>query len=457
MPKRRLLWIILVVIAIAALAAAVLHRRSAPPAAALPAGTAPASLELLPGDVIRVGIHDLREVLPLSGALHAVNQASVKARVSGELREVLVREGEAVVADQVLAKMDGTEYQARAAQTRGALAAARGQLDIATKSRDNNRALLGKGFISQNAFDNAASQYQIAQANVDSARAALEVTQKALGDTTIRAPIAGLVSNRTVQPGEKVSPDLHLLDIVDLRQMEMEAAVPTSDIGRVALGQEVQVRIDGIDTPIRGRVARISPSTQSGSRSIIVYVAIDNPQGILKAGMFGEAQLTLTRRNGVLTVPASAVQTLNGAPVVYAIEANRVQRVPVTVGISGDDGQGGAVEIIAGVTAGTQVVRNNLGNLVPGTAVTFAAAVTTPARAAAAAPAAPVAPFPGAIPATTPSFTPAPAVPPGAGAPAATAPHFNAMSTTVPAFPAPPASAPVATGVPATAPPAATH
>lgn len=392
MHRTRLFWIILaIVLVVAAVGATVLRKMRTEPsgvstaasgmAGTTPGSGTPATIELLASDVTTIKTRDLRQVLPLSGALRAVNQAAVKARVAGEVQEVLVREGETVKAGQVVARMDTTEYSARAAQARGALAAARGQLDIATKSRDNNTALLAKGFISQNASDNAASQYQIAQANVDSAKAALDVTQKSVADTTVRAPIAGLVSNRTVQPGEKVSTDFHLLDIVDLRRMEMEAAVPTSEIQRVALGQEVQLKIEGVALPMAGKVARINPSTQAGSRSIIVYVEVDNPQGLLRVGMFGEAQLTLNRRSAVLSAPASAIRNVNGATVVYAVERGMLRQVPVTVGITGDDGEGGAVEILGGLTEGAQVVRNNLGNLLPGTAVTFAkptGSVTTP-------------------------------------------------------------------------------
>jgi multidrug resistance efflux pump len=87
------------------------------------------------------------------------------------------------------------------------------------------------------------NQYAIAVANVDSARGALAVTRKALADTLIRAPIAGLISSRNVQPGEKVSPDNRLLDVVDLSIMELEAAVPTSDIAKIRTGQNVQVKL----------------------------------------------------------------------------------------------------------------------------------------------------------------------------------------------------------------------
>ncbi|MBC7414981.1 MAG: efflux RND transporter periplasmic adaptor subunit [Herminiimonas sp.] len=379
MRLSRKFWIILVIVVIVVIAAGVgatVLRR--PAATVVPAATrsGPMAIELLQSDVTTVRSRDLRQVLPLSGALRAVNQAAVKARVAGEVREVLVREGEAVTQGQILARMDGTEYLARSAQTKGALLAARGQLDIATKARDNNRALLGKGFISQNAFDNAASQYEIAQANVDSAKAALDVTQKSLSDTVVRAPLAGLVSNRTVQPGEKVSIDFHLLDVVDLRRMEMEAAVPTGDIQRVALGQEVQVRIEGLTKPIIGKVARINPSTQAGSRSIIVYVTIDNPDGLLRVGMFGEAQLTLVKRSAVLSLPTSAIQTVGGAAFAYAIENGVLVQKPLTLGITGDDGEGGAVEVTAGLVEGARIVRNNLGTLLPGTPVVFAATAT---------------------------------------------------------------------------------
>lgn len=372
MLKRRVLWIVIAVCLLGAgVAAAMLRKAKAPDAPALAAVQAPAVLEFLPGDVTQARVRDLRQLLPLSGSLRALNQASVKAKGAGEVREVLVREGEPVKAGQVLVRMDTSDYQARLDQAKGALQAARGQLEIATKSRDNNKALLDKGFISKNAFDNAASQYDIARANVESARGALDVAQKALADTVIRAPISGLISSRTVQPGEKVPVDFHLLDVVDLRQMEMEAAVPASEIMHVALDQEVQVRVEGMTQPLKGKVARINPATQAGSRSILVYIQIDNPEGILRVGMFGEAQLTIAKKTGVLTVPQSAVRNEASATYVYAIENGKLAQKPVTLGMSGDDGEGNAVEILSGLDNGAHVVKTNLGSLQVGSRVRF--------------------------------------------------------------------------------------
>ena len=370
---RKQLWMVIAVVALLVIVGIVSLTKRAPAVeAASQQMKAPAALEFQPTDVMVVKQGDLRKTLPLSGSLRALNQVSVKAKVNAEVREVLVREGEAVKAGQVLIRMDASEYQAKLDQTKGALQAAQGQLDIATQTRNNNKALLEKNFISKNAFDNAQSQYQIAVSNVRSAKGVFDVAQKALDDTVIRAPISGHISVRTVQPGEKVSTDNKLVEIVDLRQMEMEAAVPAADIVSVIVGQEVQLRVEGLPDMIPGKVVRINPSIQAGSRSIMAYIQIDNSQGLLKMGMFAEGKLTLTKRTGVLSVPETAVQMEAGKPTVYALEGDRLVLKEVTVGISGDDGDGNAVEVVSGLEKDTQIVKVNLGNLLGGTPVRFA-------------------------------------------------------------------------------------
>ncbi|WP_243656708.1 efflux RND transporter periplasmic adaptor subunit [Paucimonas lemoignei] len=396
MLKRRTVWIVLLVVLLGAgfgITAMKKRQTPAPGTAAHAAQSTPAkappSLEFLPSDVTRVQAGELRQILQLSGALRAVNQAQVKAKVAGEVREVMVREGETVKAGQILVKMDASEYQARLEQARGSLAAARGQLAIATKARDNNRVLVAKGFISQNAFDNAASQYDIARANVESAQGALDVAQKALNDTVIRAPIDGLVASRSVQPGEKVSTDNRLLDLVDLRQMELEAAVPTADILQLRPGQPAQVTIEGLPAPLTGKIARINPATQSGSRSVLTYIQVENPEGFLKVGMFGQAQVTLASKSDVLSVPGTAIQDQGGSPIVYAIDNGTLKQQAVKLGMRGHDGKGEAVEIIDGLASGTVIVKSNLGKLPAGTRVRMiqadASAASSPASSTAAA------------------------------------------------------------------------
>ncbi len=370
-------WLLLVLLMVVAGGIWLLMRPSAPakPAAA-PIAAAPPTLEFLPQEVVTAAPVEIRQTLSLSGSLRAVDMATIKARVSADVRQVLVREGESVHAWQTVVITDGTEYEARVAQARGNLDAARAQLEIATKTRDNNRALMEKGFISRNAFDNAASQYSAAEANVAAARGAMNIVQKSLNDTVIRTPISGLVAARYVQPGEKVSPDNKLLDIVNLQKMELEAAVPTSDIAQIVIGQPVSLRIEGLPESFEGKVVRINPGTQAGSRSVLVYVQVANPKNILRVGMFAEAQLVLRAKQGVLALPQSAVRKDSQGAYVYTITNGQLNKTAVTVGIDGRSGEDYLTEIISGLDFGAQVIRTDMGNLQAGTRVRLAAPAT---------------------------------------------------------------------------------
>ncbi len=367
----------LVVVAVLAVAGWMMKPKapsaSAPAMSPVPAAArAPAELEFLPQEIVTASPVELRQVLLLSGSLRALDLATVKARVAGEVREILVREGESVRAGQVVAKMDATEYEAKLAQARGNLNSARAQQDIAAKARDNNAALVDKGFISKNAFDNSASQYAGAKASVDAAQGAVDVAQKQLNDTVLRAPIAGLVSVRNVQPGEKVSPDYKLLEIVNLQKMELEAAVPASEIARIAIGQSVSLHIEGMPQAFDGKVVRINPSAQAGSRAIPVYVQVANPANQLRAGMFAEGKLILNSKPGVLALPQSAVRRDGNGAYVFTIDNGKIARKPVTTGSEGLSGDEPRIEISSGLDFGSQVIRTDMGNLIPGTAVRVA-------------------------------------------------------------------------------------
>ncbi|MFZ4691251.1 MAG: efflux RND transporter periplasmic adaptor subunit [Burkholderiaceae bacterium] len=369
--RRRIILIVILLIIIAGGVTWTLKQKPAVKPAPLtaPIAVAAPTLEFLPSEIFTAKPLELQQTLSLTGALRAVDMSSVKARVAAEVREISVREGDTVRAGQIVARMDATEFQARVDQARGTLNAARAQLDIATKNRDNNRTLVEKGFISKNAFDNSASQYATAEANVEAAKGALDVVQKLVNDTVIRSPISGVVAMRYVQAGEKVSADNKLLDIVNLQKMELEAAVPTNDITNVAIGQRVTLRTEGLPQTIEGKVVRINPATQSGSRSVLVYVQIANPQNQLRSGMFAEAQLILKTKASVLALPQNAIRKEGNRAYVYVIEADVLARKAITVGMSGRSGDDYMTEVLSGIDFGTQIVRTDMGSLQPGTHV----------------------------------------------------------------------------------------
>jgi RND family efflux transporter MFP subunit len=338
-----------------------------------PADAAPAAqavVEFAQQDLVIVEPQALEHTLPLTGTLTPFNEATVKAKVAGELIQVAVREGESVRQGQVLARIDQTEVRARVAARAADVAAARAQLDWADKNRSTQKALLDKKFISQNAFDNIQSNYDVAVARLRSAEAELVVARKSLGDSVLVAPFPGIVAQRHVQPGERVALDAKVVTVVNLARLELEAAVPAVEISRLRVGKQVAFRVDGFGArAFGGRLERINPSTESGSRSISVYAVIDNPEGVLRGGLFAQGTVSLERVEGALVVPASAVREEIGQTFVYAIEGGLVKRKNVAVGAADASGR---VQVLRGLAAGERIVRVNLGALRDGVSARLA-------------------------------------------------------------------------------------
>lgn len=334
-----------------------------------PAGGAPATatvLEFLPADLYTVEAKTIERTLPLTGTLSPLTEATLKAKVAGELVELAAREGESVREGQVLARIDPTEVRARVAAREADVAAARAQLVMAEKNRATQRALLDKQFISQNAYDNVESSRAVAAARLRAAQADLVVARKSLGDAVLVAPFAGVVAERFAKPGERIALDAKVVGIVDLSRLELEAAVPAAEIGKVRVGQRLEFRIDGFgEQPFVGRIERINPATVAGSRSINVYAVIDNPEGVLRAGMFAQGAASLEKISDGVFIPASAVRDVAGQAFVYALAAGRVVRRPVQIGAPD---AAGWVQVLSGLQSGERIVRHNLGALREGAA-----------------------------------------------------------------------------------------
>ena len=333
-----------------------------------PAPAPIAALEFAANDIATVERRDIRQSIPITGTLSARNQTTVKAKVAGELREMRAREGEAVRRGQVIAQLDATEPRARLEEKVADLEGGRAQLALAEKNRATQHALLEKKFISQNAFDATQSNLQVSQARLKALEAQVAIAKKALEDTVVRAPMDGIVAQRLAQPGEKVAVDGRLYTLVDLSELEVEAALPASDIGAVRVGQEVAFRVEGYeDRLFSGRIARISPATQPGTRSILVYAVLPNRDGSLKAGVFAKGQLTVSRRPDAVVLPATAIRDESGQAYVWRVDGNRLARIPVQVGLRSE--ADGVVEIVAGLAPGARIVRANLGSLRDGAEV----------------------------------------------------------------------------------------
>jgi RND family efflux transporter MFP subunit len=326
------------------------------------------TVELAAADVVRAQTRELQRSLPVSGSLKAVDSAYVKARVPGELQGLTLREGDAVKAGQLIARIDATEMQARLKQAREQADAAKAQIDIAERQYSNNKALVDQGFISRSALDTSANNLTAAQSNHKAALAAVELAAKGMEDTMLRAPISGMVSQRLAQAGERVPVDGRVVEIVDLSRLELEATLSAADSVEVQVGQQAQLQIEGSGRPVTARVVRINPSAQAGSRSVLGYLAVVDPTG-LRQGLFAQGTIAIGRTSA-LAVPLSAVRTDKPAPYVQVVEDKKVAHKPVTLGARGEADKESWVAV-SGVTTDAVVIRGHVGPLREGTAVKF--------------------------------------------------------------------------------------
>jgi RND family efflux transporter MFP subunit len=355
-----------------------LSNKSAKQAAASATAVAVTQVELASTDVLKAELRDITQGLAISGTVKAVNYAVIKARVAGELKEVVAREGDAVKTGDVLARIDPTEYQRRWQQASETASAAKSQMEIAQRAWDSNKALVDQGFISKAAMDNSVASYQGAVASHKAAIAGADVARKALDDATLRAPFAGIVSGRAAQVGERVGIDAKVMELVDLSQLEVEVPLSPNESMDVRVGQVASLQVEDRKDVIGAKVKRISPSAQTGSRSVLIYLALDKAEG-LRHGLFAKGILGMGKSQ-VLAVPLSAVRTDRAQPYVQVVEQVgeqlQVMHKTVTLGVRGMDLAQPESETMVGVTGlaeGNTVLKNHVGALREGMVVKYTA------------------------------------------------------------------------------------
>ncbi len=348
-------------------------------AAATQAALLQAQVELSNNDVFTAEIREITQGLAVSGTVKALNYAIIKARVAGELKEITVREGDSVVAGQVLARIDPVEYQRRFEQAQEQAVAAKAQMEIAQRQWDTNKALVDQGFISKTALDNSLASFQGAVASHKAAIAGADVARKSLDDSVLRAPFAGVIAVRVAQLGERVGIDAKVLELVDLRQLEVEAPLSPSDSLDVKIGQTAQLQIEDRTELVTARVSRMSPSAQAGSRSVLVYLALDKPAG-LRHGLFAKGTLGLVNSQ-VMAVPLTAVRTDHPSPYVQIVEKvgeeMHIRHQSVEMGIRGNDASGKDPQewvAVKGLTPGSTVLKGQVGAMREGMVVRFTTA-----------------------------------------------------------------------------------
>jgi len=329
----------------------------------------PVSIELSDGDIAIAQKMTMTQGLPVSGTLKAVRSAMIKARVAGELVMLEVREGDAVKMGQIVARVDNTEYLARQSQNKQQAEAARAQVEVAQRQFDNNNALVNQGFISKTALDTSIANLNGAKASYQAALSALDVATKAVDDSVLKAPLNGFVSQRFAQPGERVAPEARIIEIVDLSQLELEATLTSAEAMNVRLGQIAKLNVEGTNEEVSAKVLRINPSTQAGSRSVLIYLGLQT-HPLLRQGVFVQGSLG-TQKVQAIVVPLESVRSDKPMPYVQTIRDGKVMHIQVVLGAKGE-ANGNAVMALKEIEEGAQLLAPSAGAVRDGTLVTRA-------------------------------------------------------------------------------------
>ncbi len=328
--------------------------------------------ELLLGhdDVVTAGEAEIGRVIQLSGPLSPKDQAVLRAQVAGTISDQSVDNGSSVRAGQRLLTIKAEGVVSQAAGAQAAVAAAQAGVAVAARQLDAAKALFDAGAMSAIERQSAEASFEAAQAQLAAAKAQAAGAAEAAGRTSILAPYAGVISSRRKQNGEPVSVGDELLTVVNSQVLELPGQIGVTDAVHVKPGQSVVFSLDAFPgETFSGRVSRMDPVANPGTRQVGVYVDLPNANGRVMGGQFARGQITLNGSKSVV-VPTTAVLDAGAdgtGGAVYVIVDGKLMRRSVVVGTR--DEATGMIAVISGVKAGEQVLRTPTDALRDGTPV----------------------------------------------------------------------------------------
>lgn len=285
--------------------------------------------------------------------LEADSEAAVVAKVAGEVRDVLVQEGQTVTAGQVLARLDRDRLSLSMEQ-------ARADLRKLQQEYRRNVLLHEKGLVSEGAFENLRYDLEALDADYQLAKLELEYTE-------IRSPIDGVISAKLTMPGNSVRQGEAVFQISDSTTLLAKLHVPQRELFQFEQGQQAELAFDALPGAVySAHVLRISPRIDASTGTVKVTLAVSDPERALLPGMFARARIVYEVRQDTLLIPADAVLAEDAEPSVFVVEDGIARRRPVTTGL----GSGARIEITSGLKGTEDIVILGQLGLRDGSAVT---------------------------------------------------------------------------------------
>jgi membrane fusion protein (multidrug efflux system) len=333
------------------------------------ASAAPATpdVQLAPENTATAAVATISAGPAVSGQLTPAREATIRAQVGGSLVALPFDRGQAVKSGTVLATIASRDLDATMASAQTAIKSAESGLQMARSELQRTEILVKGGAVAARDLEQAQNAVSNAEAQVSAARARQKSVWQQLDDTTVRAPFAGIVSDRPANAGDVVSPGTALLTIIDPSSLRLEANVPSDQIQQVKPGSKVTFKIRGMpDRTFEGRVDRINPTADPVTRQVMVFVTLPNTGRQLIAGLFAEGRVETSVREGIV-VPLGAVDETGAVPTATRIRDGKADRVAVQLGLRQPDTE--TVEITSGLAAGDVLIVGSAKGLAAGTPV----------------------------------------------------------------------------------------
>jgi RND family efflux transporter MFP subunit len=316
-------------------------------------------------DLVPATRTNLVEGVPLSGPLAPKVSVVIGAPIAEQLVEMFVNEGDAVRQGQPIARFRDDVLRANALSARADLQTATTQVRVAAAESTRAETLFAEGAIARRDHDNTLLALESMRS-----RAALSASQAAASDdrletATVKSPVAGVVSLRSAQAGDRVDFGKPIMTIVNNTVLQLEASVEARWLSELRIGRPVALTVASMPDTIIGRISRINPTADPATRQVRIYVDIPNP-GALVGGLYASGRALVREARNAVAVPRTAVRRegTNGEPVVYVVVSGVIARRPVTLGI--EDTDRGLVQITKGVEAGEQVIVGPVDGLADG-------------------------------------------------------------------------------------------
>lgn len=284
------------------------------------------------------------------GAIKPVHEANVASKILARVLEVNATAGKKVNAGEILVRLSDDEQRSRVQQEEANLDAMIAELQLAKSEVARARQLVQSNSISQAEFDTALTRAQTTQANADRANRAVEEAKVYLDFATVVAPFSGVVVDKSVQPGDTVSPGQTLVSLYDPTHMQLVANVRESLALKLQVGQQLPARMESLGYECLATVSEVVPKSDVSSRSFEVKVSGPCPPGVY-SGMFGRLMLPLEDER-LLLIPAETIQRVGQLTFVQVLTEVGLARRSVQVGRDFKD----QVEILTGLKAGEQVL-----------------------------------------------------------------------------------------------------